>query len=58
VRTKVESGISTIVKYPPLNWKVGRSIHGLWWNSRSTPWARVFTQNRPGRGKLQASACR
>ena len=41
-----------MVKCPLLNWKVWCSIHGHWVNCRSTPWARVFTQNRPGRGQI------
>jgi len=45
-------GINSVVKCPPLNWKLGCSIHGHWVNFRSTPWARMFTQNRPGRGQI------
>ena len=36
-------GNSSVVKCPPLNWKVGCSIHGHWVNCRSAPWARAFT---------------
>ena len=45
-------GTSSVVKYPLLNWKVGWSIHGHWVNCRSTPCARVFTQNRLCRGQI------
>ena len=47
---------SSVAKCPPLNWKVGCSIHGHWVNFRSTPCARVFTQNRPGRGQISGFA--
>jgi len=43
---------SSVVKCPPLNWKVGCSIHSHWVKCRSTPWASVLTQNRPGRGHI------
>jgi len=46
------SGTSSVINCPPLNWKVGCSIHGRWVSFRSTSWARVFTQNRPDRGQI------
>ena len=36
-------GNSLVVKCPPPNWKVGRSIHSHWVNCRGAPWARAFT---------------
>jgi len=36
-------GTSSVVKCPPLNCKVGCSMHVHWVNCRSTPWAKVFT---------------
>jgi len=50
--TGVWGGTSSVVKCPPLNCKVGCSIHGHWVNGRSTPWARVFTKNRPVSGQI------
>ena len=38
-----KGGNSSFVKCPPLNWKVGCSIHSDWVNCRSVPWAWAFT---------------
>ena len=47
-------GTSSVVECLPLNWKVRCSIHGRWVNCHSTSWARVFTQNHPGRGWISS----
>jgi len=49
---------SSVVKCPLPNWKVGCSIHSLWVNCRSAPWARALTSTAPARSTIQASACR
>jgi len=49
-------GNNSVVKCPPLNQKVGCSIH--WVTCRSAPWARAFTSAASARRKIQASACR
>ena len=51
-------GNSSVVKCPPLNWRVGCSIHGHWVNCRSAALARAFTPIAPARSTIQASACR
>ena len=65
-------GVSSVAsKYPPLNWKVGFSIHGHWVNRRNassaSTWhyptwdkarARAFTATSPTKSKYQASARR
>jgi len=51
-------GNSSVVKCPPLNWKVGCSTHCHWVNCRSAPWARAFTSSAPARSTIQASTCR
>ena len=43
---------------PPLNWKVGCSIHGHRVNCCSAPWARAFTATAPARSTIQSSDCR
>ena len=48
---------SSVVKCPPLNWKVGCSIHGHWVTCRSAPWTRMFTSTALARSTIQASAC-
>jgi len=35
-------GINSVVKYPPLNWSVGCSVHGHRVNRRNVPWARAL----------------
>ena len=51
-------GSSSVVQCPPLNSKVGCSIHCHWVNCRSDPWIRAFTSTAPARSAIQASACR
>jgi len=35
-----------VVKYPPLNWKVGFSTHDYYWvNHRIAPWTRAFASS-------------
>ena len=48
---------SSVVKCPPLNWKVGCSIHSHWVNC-CVSWARAFTSTAPARSTIQVSACR
>ena len=51
-------GISSVVKWSPLNWKDGCLIHDHWVNCCSDLWARKFTPTAPARSKFQASAYR
>jgi len=43
---------------PPVDWKVGCSIHGLWVNRRSALSARALASNAPAKGIIQALTCR
>jgi len=51
-------GGTSVVECPPLNWKVGCSIHGQWLTRRSAAWARAFTATAPTKSIIQAPACR
>jgi len=55
------SGDRSVVLCPPLNWKVGCSIHGHWVNRRSAPWATSFNSSAAARREFRlrsAADCR
>ena len=49
---------SSVVKCPPLNWKVACSMHSHCVTRRSAHWARALTSTTPARSKFRDSACR